>query len=47
MIFVPLQQIFFTASAVNPLADVALAAMNPTFARQTGHIRRSRLSVAA
>ena len=45
MIFVPLQQIFFTASAVNPLADVALAAMNPTFARQTGHIRLLRLSV--
>jgi hypothetical protein len=47
MIFVPFQQNLFTASAVNPLADVAPAAMNPTFARQTGHRRRLRLSVFA
>ena len=33
-----------TASAANPLVDAALAAMNPTFATQAGHMNRPVLS---
>jgi len=34
----------FTASAANPLVDAALAAMNPTFATQAGHMNPPVLS---
>jgi hypothetical protein len=47
MIFVPFQQNLFHGERGKPLAGVALAAMNPTFARQTGHIRHLCLSVFA
>jgi len=34
----------FTASAANPLVDATLAAMNPTFATQAGHMNPPVLS---
>src|SRR5262249_44224135 len=40
-----LNKALFTASAVTPLVDAAPAAMNPTFARQNGHIKSLRLSI--
>jgi hypothetical protein len=37
----------FAASALNPLVEAALAAMNARFGRQNGHMTRLSLSIFA